>query len=187
MNIPPITGFGHAVQYLDRSKVTKYIAIEPNASMHASIRSKANEIGFTEADGTLVIVPYGAEHINLVTSAIGGLHSIDTMLFFMSLCGVPKPQETSRRLNNELLKPGGLVLFYEHVRSPRSDIAWWQHLWTPITNLMFDGCCLDRPTDVWLENLGIWESVDIWTHGEEEDQPEEKLFWYRGGKLVKAA
>ena len=42
--------------------------------------------------------------------------SIDTVLSVQVLCSVPYPDETMRRLY-ALLKPGGQLVVYEHVRS----------------------------------------------------------------------
>ena len=178
------TGYGHTAKDLDPSKVTKYIALEPNTAMHAKIREIAGEAGFSEDAGTLLIVPYGAEEIGFVISALGGPHTIDTVTSVLSLCSVPKPQETMQALSERALKPGGQLLFYEHVVSRRSDVALMQRLWTPVWSWSFGGCCLDRPTDIWLENLDIWESKDLW---DEAGESEERLFWHRGGKLVKAS
>lgn len=152
--------------------------------MHSKIRETAGEAGFTEEAGTLLIAPYGAEDIGLLTSALGGPHAVDTIVSILSLCGVPKPKATVRALAEQVLKPGGQILFYEHVLSRRADVAWWQRFWTPVWKWAFDGCCLDRPTDIWLEELDMWQSKDLWgLDGEDE----EHLWWHRGGKLVKAA
>ena len=151
--------------------------------MYPEIRKIAGEAGFTEEAGTLLIIPHGAEEIGFVISALGGSHTVDTIVSILSLCGIPKPQETIQLLSEQVLKPGGLFLFYEHVLSRREDVAWWQRLWTPIWKKAFDGCCLDRPSDIWLENLDIWQSKDLWNL---EGEPEENLWWHRGGKLTKA-
>ena len=37
-----IVGHGHSAQYLDRTRVTKYVALEPNAAMHPEIRKIDN-------------------------------------------------------------------------------------------------------------------------------------------------
>ncbi|GJE95945.1 methyltransferase domain-containing protein [Phanerochaete sordida] len=177
-------GYGHSAKYLDHNRVTKYVALEPNTNMHPGIRRIAGEAGFSEDDGTLLIVPYGAEDIALLTSALGGPHTVNTIISFLSLCGVPDPKATMRALTDEVLAPGGEVLFFEHVLSRRPDVAWWQRVWTPVWKYAFDGCCLDRPTDIWLEELGIWQSTDVWS---KEDEPEEHMWWHRGGRLVKAA
>lgn len=175
-------GFGHTARYLDRTKVTVYVALEPNEHMHKEIKRNANGAGFIEEDGTLLIIPHGAESSGLLTSALGGLNTVDTIISVLTLCTVPEPEKTIDVLVKDVLKPGGKFLYYEHVRSHRKDVAWWQWFWTPLWKLAFDGCCLDRPTDQWLEKVGVWESKDLWC----KDGEEENLWWHSGGKLVKA-
>jgi len=177
-------GNGHAIPYLDTKRVTKYVAVEPNALMHPKLRQTADKAGFTEANGTLIILGCGGEDINTILQALGGAHSIDTIVSIMALCSVPEPQKTARVLAQEALKPGGLFLFYEHVLSPRKDVQWWQSLWTPLWVRAFDGCCLDRPTHIWIEEIGGWSDKVVWGNA---DETEENLFWHRFGKFVKAA
>lgn len=177
-----IKGHGHTVQYLVRDKVTKYIALEPNQLMHPAIRKLAAAHGFTEEASTLLIIPCGAENTTSILAAIGSLHAVDTIVSILSLCSIPDAERTLHGLVSEVLKPGGTLLFYEHVLSPLSDVAWWQRFWTPVWKYAFDGCCLDRPTHVWIRKMDAWASGEVWGL---EDEPEEHLFWHRIGKFVK--
>jgi SAM-dependent methyltransferase len=176
-------GHGHTLHYLDHKRVTKYIALEPNALMHPHIRSLANSLGYSESAGSLQILSCGAEEI---TSWIP-VHSVDTMISILTLCTVSDLQKTV----NELvlaLKPGGTFLFYEHVLSPRADVRWWQKFWTPMWSVVFDGCRLDRATDKVVRELGsgegVWEEEQTW--GKVGENVEECLFWHQVGKFVKA-
>ena len=66
------------------------------------------------------------------------------------LCGIPKPAEAIE-MYRRMLKPGGLLAFYEHVRSDKPFTANWQAWYTRmIWPKAFDGCCLDRPTGAWI-------------------------------------
>jgi SAM-dependent methyltransferase len=56
-------------------------------------------------DGTLQLRDYGIEK-----------ESIDTLLVVQVLCCVSQPEETVRELY-QLLKPGGQLIVYEHVKS----------------------------------------------------------------------
>ena len=158
--------------------------------MHPRLRSAANAAGFTEADDTLLILSCGAEDIETIMSATadGGRSTVDTLISIMTLCSVPSPETTASSLVREVLKPGGQLLFYEHVLSPRSDVAWWQKFWTPLWSATMDGCRLDRPTHLWLENLSndegksVWNERNIWG---KEGEVEESLFWHRVGKFIK--
>ena len=150
--------------------------------MHEEIRANASRAGFTEADGTLLIVACGAEETRLVTSALGGAHTVDTVVSVLTLCGVPAPRAAMRGLADEVLRPGGLLLFWEHVLSRRADVAWWQRFWTPLWKRAFDGCRLDRPTDVWVMQMDAWAESKVWTV---DGDLGERLLWHQIGRFVK--
>jgi len=176
-------GHGHTMKYLDHSRVTKYIALEPNVLMHPHIRSLAKSLGYTESDGRLQILSCGAEDI---TSYVPR-ESVDTLVSILTLCTVPDLPGT---LNGLIvtLKPGSLFLFYEHVLSPRADVRWWQKFWTPMWSTAFDGCRLDRATDKVVRELGgeggIWKEEETW--GKNGEKVDECLFWHQVGRFVKA-
>lgn len=58
------------MRYLDRARVTTYVALEPNKLMHPLIRAKAEECGFSEAAGSFLLLPYGAEELGPIREAI---------------------------------------------------------------------------------------------------------------------
>ena len=179
--------------YLDRDKVTKYLALEPNTQMHPRIRTSANGAGFNEEDGTLLILSCSAEDISTILEALGTMDpSVDAIVSVLTLCTVPSPERTIRNLVRDVLKPGGQFLFYEHVLSPREDIAWWQRAWTPIWAIPFDGCRLDRPIHSWVDGVTLaedngvetsaWNERRLWG---KEGESEENLWWHQAGKFVK--
>lgn len=178
-------GLGHTVDYLNRSRVTKYVALEPNLLLHETLRTRANAAGYTESDGSLLILGFGAEETGLITSALGGPNQVDAIVSILTLCSIPSPQETIRRLVENVLKAdGGVLLFYEHVLSDRSDVAWWQRFWAPIWTIAFDGCRIDQPSHLMVERVGpVWKSEKIWT---KDGEDEENLFVHRLGKFIKA-
>ena len=186
-------GHGHTVGYLDRNKVTKYLALEPNTRMHPHIRTFANGAGFNEEDGSLVILSCGAEDVSSILEALKVTQPpVDTIVSVMTLCSVPSPERTIRNLVRDVLKPGGQLLFYEHVLSPREDVAWWQRVWAPIWAIPFDGCRLDRPTHSWIdavtlaEDNGVetsaWSERRLWG---KEGESEENIWWHQVGRFVK--
>ncbi|KAF8150465.1 hypothetical protein K438DRAFT_1943598 [Mycena galopus ATCC 62051] len=178
---------GHTVNYLDRTTVTKYIALEPNTLMHPRIREMASAAGYTEADGTLLILSCGAED---TASVLSSVHTpVDTIVSVLTLCTVPFPHQTIRALVLDILAPGGAFVFIEHVRRDRADAVWWQTALTPLWKRVFDGCCLNRPTDIWLKELTDdegatpWTEQTIWDSADRND--EESLFWVEVGYFVK--
>ncbi|KAG0696368.1 hypothetical protein DFH29DRAFT_836942 [Suillus ampliporus] len=179
-------GHGHTVTYLEHSRVTKYVAVEPNVHMHAQLRRTASAAGYNEDAGTLLILPCGAEDISTILSSLPSPHPpIDTLISVLTICSIPSPQSTIAALITEVLKPGGQVLFYEHVLSDRKDVVWWQRFWTPLWSTVFDGCHLDRPSHRWIEDVGGWVPGEGGIRGK-EGEIEEHLFWHRVGRLVKA-
>ncbi|KAF9033623.1 S-adenosyl-L-methionine-dependent methyltransferase [Panaeolus papilionaceus] len=187
-------GYGHTARYLTQARVTRYVALEPNKLMHAQIRARAHEAGFFESDGRLLILDCGAEDVNSILAALDE-PSVDTIVSVLTLCTVPEPEKTISGLVSDVLKPGGQLLYYEHVKNPREDVVWWQRFWTPIWSLAFDGCRLDRPTDKWIMGLrreggdgsveaegSMWREWREW--GKEGEDPE-NLFWHSTGKFVK--
>ena len=150
--------------------------------MHPEIRKLAGSKGFTEADGTLLILSCGAEDVSSILAALDEPNSVDTLISILVLCSIPAPEQVLGALVRDVLKSNGSLLFYEHVLSPRDDVAWWQRFWTPVWKLAFDGCRLDRPTHLWVERMGVWSAGDIWNKPGED---EESLFTHRIGKFVK--
>ncbi|THU98989.1 hypothetical protein K435DRAFT_777179 [Dendrothele bispora CBS 962.96] len=203
-------GLGHIIKYLDRSKVTKYIALEPNICMHSEIRSKASSYGFTESNGNFLLISSSASDISSILfrlstsveneeksrshSALGIMIEdirVDTIITIRSACSFPSPEKTLTRLAKDVLKPGGEFLFVEHVLSERKDVAWWQRFWSPLWEV-FAGCRLDRPTHLWIGEMkdfdGEGRTIDMWSEGEAKrpaEDPEENLLGHRIGRFVK--
>ncbi|KAF8518690.1 S-adenosyl-L-methionine-dependent methyltransferase [Hysterangium stoloniferum] len=187
-------GMGHTMLYLDSHVATKYVAVEPNLLMHPHIRTMAADQGFSEESGSLIILSCGAEDCKTISDALGGLHQVDTIISILTLCSVPRPQHTIKVLVDKVLKPGGQLLFFEHVASKRRDVLFWQRFWTPIWRTCFDGCVLDRPTDNYIRDLPFWEPfpgldsdgnrMGLWG---KEGEIEENLWWHQAGRLVKRA
>jgi len=173
---------------LDHSKVTKYVALEPNIGMHEKLRMLASQAGYSESDGTLVILSCGAQDTSAILSSLHDTQ-VDTVISVLTLCSVPDPRDTITNLILDVLKPGGKLLFYEHVLSPLKDVAWWQHFWAPLWAFWLDGCRLDRPTHVYIEEVGgrsgenVWKERHVWG---KEGEPDECLFWHRAGQYIKA-
>ncbi|KAJ7189564.1 S-adenosyl-L-methionine-dependent methyltransferase [Mycena pura] len=181
-------GHGNTAKYLDPNKVKKYVALEPNTFMHARIRAAANAAGFTEANGTLLILSCGAEDTTSILSSLEA--PVETIVSVLTLCTVPAPEGTLRSLVLDVLAPGGALLFLEHMRNHRADIAWWEKMWAPVWRMVFDGCHLDRPTDIWVKGLVDDSGVSIWEEGEMWDPTdwenvEESWFWRQLGRFIK--
>lgn len=150
--------------------------------MHSQLRAAANSAGYTEEDGTLVVLDCGAEDIRIINSATEGPETVDTMISILTFCSIPSPKQTIKALATDVLKPGGVLLFYEHVRSPLPEVVRWQNFWTPLWRQVFDGCSLNIPTEVYVRQAGVWSLEEEWL---KEGEDVENLFWHRVGRFVK--
>jgi ubiquinone/menaquinone biosynthesis C-methylase UbiE len=114
--------------------VGELVLAEPDPHMAKQLREK---LARSSRSAELIEAP--AERLPFEDS------SFDTAIFTLVLCTVPNPNaaltETAR-----ILKPGGKLLFLEHVRSQNADLARWQdHLEKP-WRFIGDGCHCNRDT-----------------------------------------
>lgn len=144
-------GIGGNIKYYT-SQATRLVLVEPNVDMHPAIRKSANEAGYWEGDGSLLILGCGGAISDERALKLAGIgpSSIDTVVSIHVLCGIPNPAQAIE-MYRRLLKPGGLLLFYEHVRSEepfsaRCQASYTRAFWSHI----FAGCCLDRPTGAYI-------------------------------------
>jgi len=118
--------------------VTELVMAEPSPHMLAKLRAKV-----TEGDG-VSIVQASAQDLPFEDD------SFDTAVFTLVLCTVPDPAAALAEAAR-VLKPGGRLLFVEHVRSNHPGLARWQdRLHTP-WRLFGDGCHCNRDTVATIE------------------------------------
>jgi ubiquinone/menaquinone biosynthesis C-methylase UbiE len=72
-------------------------------------------------------------------------HSFDYAVSTLVLCTVADPAATLAELRR-VLRPGGRLLFLEHVRSERPELARWQDLARPVWVRLAAGCTCNRDT-----------------------------------------
>ncbi len=71
--------------------------------------------------------------------------SFDTAVFTLVLCTVPNPQAALAEAAR-ILKPGGKLLFIEHVRAEDAGLARWQDRLEKPWRFIGDGCHCNRDT-----------------------------------------
>lgn len=103
---------------------------EPDPHMAARLRSKAAGRAVVEAP---------AERLPFADA------SFDTVAFTYVLCTVPEPEAALREIAR-VLKPGGRMLFLEHVRSPDPGLARWQDRFHGAWYVFGHGCHCNRDT-----------------------------------------
>lgn len=106
-------GSGNQVGRYDSSKITKIYGIEPNRGLHDKLRESIKKAGLSDV---YTIVPCGAHDVEGLKTSGVDQEAFDTVLSIQVLCSVPNPKETAAALYR-LLKPGGTMIVYEHVKS----------------------------------------------------------------------
>lgn len=106
-------GGGSQLSRYDASKVTKIYGIEPNAGLHDQLRARVKEV---KLDDIYTIVPCGIDDVSELEKYGISHESVDTMLTCQVLCSVPEPEKTLHHMYR-LLKHGGTLIAYEHIRS----------------------------------------------------------------------
>ena len=109
-------GSGTQLARYDVSKINRIYGVEPNVNLHDALRSS---IKVSALSDIYSIIPCGVEDLEKLRGYGIEPGSIDTVISVSVLCSVPKPAPLVKDLYR-LLKPGGQMIVYEHVRSTDS-------------------------------------------------------------------
>src|SRR5438270_9819744 len=123
--------------------VTELVLTEPEEPMARRLEAKANLSGRA---ATVVRAP--AESLPFPDD------SFDTAVCTLVLCTVRDPERTLAELQR-VLKPGGTLLFLEHVRSDDPGLAGWQDRVAPLWRRLGHGCNPNRPTHDLIRDSGL--------------------------------
>jgi ubiquinone/menaquinone biosynthesis C-methylase UbiE len=114
---------------------TDWHGIEPNEAFHHGLLKQATENGIKAE-----LLAGDASHIPLPDEYA------DVVLCTLVLCSVNNLSEAITE-TKRVLKPGGKLLFIEHVAAPRHSILRrMQDVFNPINRMMADGCNCNRET-----------------------------------------
>jgi ubiquinone/menaquinone biosynthesis C-methylase UbiE len=130
--------------------VTRLVLAEPDEHMRRRLARRVAEVSPSSE-----IVAAGAEGLPFPDG------SFDTVVVTFVLCSVPQ-QEAALAEVTRVLKPGGRLLFLEHVRSDDQKLAKWQDRITPLYNVV--GCNPNRDTLAAIEASVL--AVETVKHGE---------------------
>lgn len=122
--------------------VAEVVAAEPDGSMRARLRRRSR----------------AAAAVSVVSAAADALpfpdDSFDTAVATLTLCTVPSQADALRELRR-VLRPGGQLLFMEHVRSRDPGLARRQDRLERAWGLVAGGCHPNRDTLAAIEDAGF--------------------------------
>jgi ubiquinone/menaquinone biosynthesis C-methylase UbiE len=128
--------------------VTELVLTEPEEPMAKRLEAKAQASG---RPATVVRAP--AESLPFPDD------SFDTAVCTLVLCTVRDPERTLAELTR-VLKPGGRLLFLEHVRSDDPRLARWQDRFAPLWRRCGHGCNCNRATPELIRS-SAFEDIEI--------------------------
>lgn len=127
--------------------VERLVLAEPEPNMARRLERRVQRLG---RDAEVVRAPAEALPFDDGT--------FDTVVSTLVLCTVPEPRAALAEVNR-VLRPGGALLFLEHVRSEEPRLARWQDRLHRPWQAFADGCNCNRPTLALLERAGY--TVDV--------------------------
>lgn len=136
-------GAGANLRHL-AGKEIRWLGIEPNPYMVRHLRAEGARVGISTD-----VVSAAAERLPLDDV------SVDFVISTLVLCSVVDQAEALREIYR-VLKPGGRLVFVEHVAAPAG--SWLRRLQAiirPMWRQMGDGCNPDRQTATAIEAIGF--------------------------------
>jgi ubiquinone/menaquinone biosynthesis C-methylase UbiE len=121
----------------------RVVAIEPDVGMRSYAQRRASE-----AAVPLEVRPGNAHELDFPDD------SFDTVLFSLVLCTIPDVDQALAEAKR-VLRPGGEVRFYEHVRSSDPALAARQDRWLKPWRACNRGCHPNRDTLAAFERAGF--------------------------------
>jgi len=122
---------------------TRLVGLEPNPYMHPVLSAAARR-----RDVDLDLRADGAERTGLADA------SVDAVVSTLVLCTVPDQAAALREIVR-ILRPGGRLVFVEHVRAGRGGYAAVQRFLAGPWRRLFDGCDVRRDTERALRAAGF--------------------------------
>jgi ubiquinone/menaquinone biosynthesis C-methylase UbiE len=136
-------GTGMNFALYDPARVRSVVAVEPDPYMlrRAVPRAEAAPVPVTLVDADGAALPFEDA-------------SFDDVVCTWVLCTIPDAAAAVAEVRR-VLRPGGRLLFVEHVISPRAPMRTLQHAIDPVWTRCAGGCHLDRDTIGLLQVAGF--------------------------------
>lgn len=140
-------GEGRMIPHLEES-VTRYLLVEPGAAARAEAERAQAERGMRGSSVRVEVLEGVAEALPLPD------RSVDAVVTSLVLCSVTDLERALSEFRR-VLKPGGVLRFYEHIVSERPVVARLEALADPAWSRFAGGCRLTRDTPAEIERAGF--------------------------------
>ncbi len=140
--------------------VAEVVGIDP----HAALLHRALERAAALQSGPLPAPPFRFSLARAESLPFPDA-SFDAVVAFLVFCTVDEPERAAGEVFR-VLRPGGTLLFFEHVRARHRGLAWLQDRANPVWRRVAVGCNLNRDTRSVFEGAGF-----VFRRFEELDQP----------------
>jgi ubiquinone/menaquinone biosynthesis C-methylase UbiE len=127
-------GSGTGINFPYYHPDAEIVAFDPNPTM---LKKSLPKIKQSTATITLLFIE--GDHLPFPDN------SFDTVVGTLVFCTIPEPEKTLSEIHR-VLKPGGKVLLFEHVRLDDPTLGKMQDWLTPVWKKVCDGCHLNRNT-----------------------------------------
>lgn len=146
-------GGGQNFGFYDPAITERVEAVEPNSHMlrRATIAAQSARV-------PIHLTPSPAEHLPFADG------TFDAVLVTFVFCSVDDPLQGLREMQR-VLKPGGVLLLFEHVRSRTRGWARLQDALTPLQKRVAGNCHLNRNTNDIVHSLGFTIDTEEWSGG----------------------
>ena len=137
-------GAGANLRHLQQGKIVRWIGVEPNSFMNRHLVEEAGRLGLR-----IELLSGTADELPIRTA------SIDYAISTLVLCSVVDQRKALSELRR-VLKPGGRLIFIEHVAAPAG--TWLRRIQSalePLWRRMGDGCYPNRETRAAIERSGL--------------------------------
>lgn len=123
------------------ASVTELVLTEPEEAMADQLRAKPEAARATVVQASAEALPFPDAHFDAVVGTL-------------VLCTVPRPDAALAEIRR-VLKPGGRLVFMEHVRSPDPRTARWQDRLNRPWRALNVGCNCNRDTEASIRAAGL--------------------------------
>ena len=142
------------------AQAREVVGIEPSAAMlkKSNARWRSLQQQSAASHPRVVLQRGSAEQLAFADA------TFDTVVACLVFCTIPDAEAAAREMFR-VLKPGGRVVFFEHVRAPDARWARWQDRLNPLWNVLASGCNLNRDTKALFTRAGfVYRDVREYYH-----------------------